>query len=108
MSTLSPGMGPGKSDLGDQQGVQSGNEMELRIRQGGESDDKQKEAGERPEFHIHTYTDASFSMSGGRSRSGFLVCLGTRNGRIFGFSMVFKETNYYSLFSTRGRDCGHV
>ena len=49
--------------------------MESQIRQEGESDDKTNLLNERPGFHIHTYADASFSVSGGRSRSGFLVFL---------------------------------
>ena len=49
--------------------------MDSQIRQEGESDDKTISLNERPEFHIHTYADANFSMSGGRSRSGFWVCL---------------------------------
>ena len=71
MSTLSPGMGLVNSILRDQQGVQNGSAMASRIRQEGESLDGQITCPERPEFQIHTYTDAS----GGRSRSGFLVCL---------------------------------
>ena len=67
------GMGPETSEFRVPQGVQIGSEMAMRIRQEGESADGQSSCPERPEFHIHTYTDASFSTSGGRSRSGFLV-----------------------------------
>ena len=65
--------------------------MESRIRQEGGPDDKKTLLNERPEFHIHTYTDASFSMSDGRSRSGFLVCL------------VVPETGEYSVLQWSSR-----
>ena len=52
-------------------------------------------SSEKPEFHIHAYTDASFklsfSTSGGRSRSGFLVCL------------VVPETGEYSVLQWSSR-----
>ena len=99
MSTLSPAMGPRNTMSGVPE-VQHGSEMEERIRQEGGLDDQKLLLKERPEFHIHAYTDASFSTSGGRSRSGFLVCLGcSRNGRAFSPTVVFKETDYYGLFS---------
>ena len=65
--------------------------MEESIRQDGGLDGNEKLLSERPEFHIHAYTDASFSTSGGRSRSGFLVCL------------VVPETGEYSVLQWSSR-----
>ena len=79
------------STVSNEQGVQHGSARESRIRQEGGSDDKKILLSERPEFHIHTYTDASFSTSGRRSRSGFLVCL------------VVPETGEYSVLQWSSR-----
>ena len=54
-------------------------------------DGNERLLSERPEFHIHAYTDASFSTSRGRSRSGFLVCL------------VVPETGEYSVLQWSSR-----
>ena len=101
MSTLSPAMGPSSATLPPAMGllntlscvsgVQHGSEMEESIRQDGGLDGNERLLSERPEFHIHAYTDASFSTSGGRSRSGFLVCL------------VVPETGEYSVLQWSSR-----
>ena len=65
--------------------------MEERIRQEDGLDGGEFSSSEKPEFHIHAYTDASFATSGGRSRSGFLVCL------------VVAETGEYSVLQWSSR-----
>ena len=113
MSTLSPVMGPSSTSppramgllnaLSSVTGDQRGSEMEENIRQDGGLDGSERLLNERPEFHIHAYTDASFATSGGRSRSGFLVCLvvpETGEYSVLQWStMVLEETNHYSVFS---------
>ena len=95
MSTLSPAMGPSGSSplpaMGSLTGDQHGSEMGENIRQDGCLDGRERLSIERPEFHIHAYTDASFATSGGRSRSGFLVCL------------VHPETGEYSVLQWSSR-----
>ena len=101
MSTLSPAMGPSGATLPPAMGllntlscvsgVKHGSEMEESIRQDGGLDGNERLLSERPEFHIHAYTDASFSTSGGRSRSGFLVCL------------VVPETGEYAVLQWSSR-----
>ena len=71
MSTLSLGMGLSNSVSGKDEGTQSGSGMTMRKRQEGESLEGQSVSPD----HIHSYTDASFSIFNGRSRSGFMVCL---------------------------------
>ena len=53
-------------------GVQHGSEMEESMRQDGGLDGNERLLSERPEFHIHAYTDASFSTSGGEVGQDFL------------------------------------
>ena len=95
MSTLSPAMGPSGSSplpaMGSLTGDQHGSEVGENIRQDGCLDGSERLFIERPEFHIHAYTDASFATSGGRSRSGFLVCL------------VHHETGEYSVLQWSSR-----
>ena len=59
----------------DLRGSSRGSEVALQIRQDGQSKGMEMDSPERPEFQIHTFTDTSFSTSGGRSRSGSLICL---------------------------------
>ena len=70
---------------------QHGSEMEEWIRQEDGLDGREFSSLEKPELHIHAYTDASFATSGGRSRSGFLVCL------------VVAETGEYSVLQWSSR-----
>ena len=101
MSTLAPAMGPSSSSsipamgsLNTSPGVtgdQHGSEVGENIRQDGCLDGQKRVSIDRPEFHIHAYTDASFATSGGRSRSGFLVC------------MVHPETGEYSVLQWSSR-----
>ena len=72
-------------------GDQHGSELGENIRQGGCLDGHERISIDRPEFHIHAYTDASFATSGGRSRTGFLVCL------------VHPETGEYSVLQWSSR-----
>ena len=113
MSTLSHAMGPSSTTLppamgslnalSSMSGVQHGIEMEESTRQDGGLDGKERLLTERPEFHIHAYTDASFFYIRWEE-SVRISCLfgSTRNGRIFGPTMVLEETNDYCLFGTRG------
>ena len=101
MSTFTPAMGPSSSSplpaMGSLDtssrvtGDQHGSELGENIRQDGCLDGHERISIDRPEFHIHAYTDASFATSGGRSRSGFLVC------------MVHPETDEYSVLQWSSR-----
>ena len=75
MSTLSPGKGLSVDCLVDSRGVTHGSKRASRICQEGQSAKKEQGTPEIPCFHIHSYTDASFAASQGRSRSGYMVCL---------------------------------
>ena len=77
MSTLSPAKRMSVDCLSDLRGRSHGSEMNLLIRQDGQSRGRELETPKRPDFQIHTYADASFwiSTSGERSKSGFLICL---------------------------------
>ena len=75
MSTLSPEKGLVVDCLSDLQGSSHVSEMTLQIRQDGQSRGMEMDSPKRPDFQIHSFTDASFSTSEGRSKSGFLICL---------------------------------
>ena len=77
MSTLSPGQGLDVDCLSDLRGTPCGSTEASRIRQDGQSRGKEQETPETPCFHVHSFTDASFATSQGRSRSGYLICLGS-------------------------------
>ena len=91
MSSLSPDKGLLVDWLPDLRGGSHGSKMTSRIRQDGQSREKEQETPERPLFHIHSYTDASFATSQGRSRSGYMVCL------------VHPETGEYSVLQWSSR-----
>ena len=74
MSRLSPEKGLGVDCVSNLRGGSHGSKMTSRIRQDGQSREKVQKTPERPEFQIHSCTDASFATSQGRSRSGFLIC----------------------------------
>ena len=61
--------------LSDLQEASHGSKIAPRIRQDGQSTDKEQGSPEIPCFHIHSFTDASFATSQGRSRSGYMICL---------------------------------
>ena len=68
-----------------------GSQIASRICQEGQSTEKEQGTPEIPCFHIHSYTDASFATSQGRSRSGYMVCL------------VHPETGRYSVLQWSSR-----
>ena len=75
MSTLSPDKGLSVDCLSDLRGGSHGSRMTSWVRKDGQSREKEQKTPERPHFEIHSYTDASFATSQGRSRSVFLICL---------------------------------
>ena len=75
MSTLSPEQGLFVGCLPDLRGASHGSRIASRIRQDGQSKGKELETPEIHCFHIHSFTDASFATSQGRSRSGYMICL---------------------------------
>ena len=91
MSTLSPEKGLVVDCLADLRGDSHGSKIASRICQEGQSAKKEQGTPEIPCFHIHSYTDASFATSQGRSRSGYMVCL------------VHPETGSYSVLQWSSR-----
>ena len=91
MSTLSPGQGFDVDCLSDLRGTPCGSTEAARIHQDGQSRREEQETPETPRFHIHSFTDASFATSQGRSRSGYLICL------------VHPETGKYSVLQWSSR-----
>ena len=100
MSTLSPEKGLVVDCLSDLQGSSHGSEMTLQIRQDGQSRGMEMDSPKRPDFQIHSLTDASFSTSEGRSKSGFLICLvvpGTGEHSVLQWSSRRQTITAYSL-----------
>ena len=91
MSTLSPEKGLSVVCLSDLRGGSRGSKMTSRILQDGQSGRKEQKTPKRPDFQIHSYTDASFATSQGRSRSGYMICL------------VHPETGEYSVLQWSSR-----
>ena len=74
MSTLSPEKGLVVDCLADLRGDSHGSKIASQICQRGQSAKEEQGTPEIPCFHIHSYTDASFATSQGRSRSGYMIC----------------------------------
>ena len=108
MSTLSPEKSLVVDCLSDLREASHGSKIALRIRQDGQSIKKEQGSPEIPCFHIHSFTDASFATSQGRSRSGYMMLGSSRNGQLLGAAVVLEKANHYCIFCTRGRDRGHV
>ena len=83
-------------------------EMRWRIRQEGESHDKTFLLNERPEFRILTYANASFSMSSGKNRCGFLVCLVNPATGDYSVLQWSSKRQTITTCSTPEWDSGHV
>ena len=77
--------------LSDLRGASHGSKIASRIRQDGQSTEKELETPEIPCFQIHSFTDASFATSQGRSTSGYMICL------------VHPETGNYSVLQWSSR-----